>query len=194
MHCSWTGCYTPLCIFGGSLVCGSCAGSTSSCPLRHPALHYVCMQSCGELTPIASHCTALCVEGCGKLTPTVTHCTALCGSLYGICRAVGQLSARSYSGCTRFLLVVFFFLLPFASFAWNIWKWRALWRGTGEWWCVSGDGSMDEHKQVNLSILAAESLGGELYGFQQGAECGLSSVCTWNSWPAVCSSLSLWFL
>ena len=50
---------------------------------------------------------------------------------------------------------------------------------------------MDEHKQVNLSILAAESLGGELYGFQQGAECGLSSVCTWNSWPAVCSSLSL---
>lgn len=93
-------------------MCGSCAGSTSSCPLRHPALHYVCMQSCGELTPTTSHCAALCVEGCGELTPTVSHCTALCGSLCGICRAVGQLSARSYSGCTRFLLVVFFFCSP----------------------------------------------------------------------------------
>lgn len=194
MHCSWTGCYTPLYIFGGSLVCGSCAGSTSSCPLRHPALHYVCMQSCGEPTPTASHCTALCVEGCGELTPAVSHCTALCGSLCGICRAVGQLSARSYSGCTRFLLVVFFFFAPLCQFCLKYMEVKGFverdrrvmvcfWGGKHEW-AQTGE---PQH-------FTAESLGGELYGFQQGAECGLSSVCTWNSWPAVCSSLSLWFL
>ena len=56
MHCSWTGCYTPLYIFGGSLVCGSCAGSTSSCPLRHPALHCTV---CGGLWRAHTRCVTL---------------------------------------------------------------------------------------------------------------------------------------
>ena len=44
---------------------------TLLCPLLR-------MQSCGELTPTASHCTVLCIESCGELTPTVSHCTVLC--------------------------------------------------------------------------------------------------------------------
>ena len=100
-------------------MCGSCAGSTSSCLPRHTALHCVCVQSCGELTPTASHCCALCyvcravasshpphhtavpsvtyaelwrahthrvtllcpllrMQSCGELTPTASHCTVLC--------------------------------------------------------------------------------------------------------------------
>lgn len=63
---------------------------------------------------ITLHCTVC--GGLWRAHTTVSHCTALCGSLCGICRAVSQLSAQSYSGCTRFLLVVFFFFAPLCQF------------------------------------------------------------------------------
>ena len=86
-----------------------------------------------KLMPTTSHCTALCMRAeLWRAHTTASYCCAVCyicravasshplchTALYLVCRAVGQLSAPSYSGCTRFLLVVvfFFFLLPFASF------------------------------------------------------------------------------
>ena len=175
-----------------SVVCGSCAGSTSSCLPRHTALHCVCVQSCGELTPTASHCTVLCIESCGELTPTVSHCTVLCIESCGkLTPTVSHCTVPCVQSCgsaqcsiiLRLHQVLasccffFFFLLPFASFEVQsfvkrdrrvmvclLWGGKHGWAQTGEPW-----------------HLAAEVLGGELYGFQQGAECGLSSVCTSNS-------------
>ena len=72
---------------------------TLLCPLLR-------MQSCGELTPTASHCTVLCIESCGKLTPTVSHCTVPCVQSCGSaqCSIILRLHQVLASCCFFFFL------------------------------------------------------------------------------------------
>ena len=86
--------------------CGELTPTASHCTV-------LCIESCGELTPTVSHCTVLCIESCGELTPTVSHCTVPCvqSCRSAQCSIILRLHQVLASCC-----FFFFFLLPFASF------------------------------------------------------------------------------